>query len=709
MAKILGLSGFYHDSAAAVVVDGQVIAAAQEERFSRIKADASFPENAAAACLQIADLSLDDIDAVAFYELPLLKFERLIETFLAGAPKGFRPFRAAMPSWLTTKLRVRDPIHRLFKDAQPPAIHYCPHHLSHAASAFYPSPFESAAVLTIDGVGEWATASIAHGIGNRLEPLVEQRFPHSLGMLYSAVTHYCGFEINSGEYKLMGLAAAGQRRWVDAMLRDIVRLADDGSIELDQSYFDYCHGMQMTSSRFHRYFGRPPRAAGQPLSDLDCDLASSVQAITELAVTRMAEHACKLTGERKLCLAGGVALNCVAVGRLLEHGTLEDAWVQPAAGDAGGAVGAALWLSYGRFNLDRTCTPGDQFRGAFLGPRFDTQAVRSALQRAALVYRQLPDDASICTETAKLLANGSVVGWFQGEMEFGPRALGHRSILADPRDASMKHRVNQLIKHREPFRPFAPAVLQSAASAFFQTGGKPVDQPYMTRTFGVAQPETIPAVTHLDGTARLQTVDPARNPLFASLIQAFDRLTGVPVLLNTSFNDRDEPIVCSPEDAIAAFLSTNLDALVIENCLVLKQPMPVAQCPRASSASFSAARCLATAIHLRDRLTYPVRWAGSILTLAIVYYLVLSPIALGRRWRGDRVLHQVGWLPFTFPSKPGPGQTQQQQQTSWWRELVQFLREEKKWWLIPIALSLAVVAIAASVGGSVAPWIYTIW
>ncbi|MGV3486768.1 MAG: DUF5989 family protein [Planctomycetaceae bacterium] len=707
MPNILGLSSFYHDSAAAIVVDGRLVAAAQEERFSRIKADASFPQQAIESCLEVANLAIDDIDAVAFYELPLLKFNRLIETFLADAPKGFVAFRAAMPSWLTSKLRVADAVNGLFEHAPRPAFHCCPHHLSHAASAFYPSPFQTAAVLTIDGVGEWATASIARGSGSRLEPLVEQRFPHSLGLLYSAITAYCGFEINTGEYKLMGLAATGQPRWKDSLLQEIIRLAPDGSIELEQSYFDYCHGLNMTSPRFHRYVGAGPRAADEPLGELHRDLASSVQAITELAIRRMAAHACKMTGERNLCLAGGVALNCVAVGSLLDEGVVDRVWVQPAAGDAGGAVGAACWLSHHVYDVPRTCTASDGFNGAFLGPRFDLHSVERVIQNRGLVYRKL-DDASICKETASLLAEGAVVGWFQGEMEFGPRALGHRSILADPRVAAMKDRVNQKIKHRETFRPFAPAVLASHVSRYFAMANADIDWPYMTRTAKVLLPETIPAVTHVDGTARLQTVDPRRNAHFANLLQAFHERTGVAVLLNTSFNDRDEPIVCTPDDAIAAFESTNLDALVLENFLILKQAVPVQ--PKAASARepWSTATCLAALWRLQHRATYPLRLAGSTLALALVFYFVLTPIGMIRRLAGYRLLQQTGWLPFTYPATARPAASSPQLK-SWWRELIQFLRDEKQWWLIPIAMSLAIVAVAASVGGSVAPWIYTLW
>jgi carbamoyltransferase len=707
MPTILGLSGFYHDSAAALVRDGDVIAAIQEERITRRKADPEFPQGAIDLCLSMAGLSLNELDAVAFYELPSLKFDRLIETFLAGAPLSFRPFAAAMPSWLSTKLRVRNQIRKRFDNQLCPPIHFCPHHLSHAASAFYPSPFESAAILTVDGVGEWATASISHGQSNQLTPLVEQRFPHSLGLLYSAVTAYCGFEINSGEYKLMGLAASGTPRFADSMRRDIVYVGDDGAIELDQRFFDYCHGLKMTSSRFHRYFGRPPRAANQPLSELDCDLAASVQAITESALARMASYACRLTGERTLCLAGGVALNCVAVGKLITESIVDKVWVQPAAGDAGGAVGAALWLSHQKQNRPRYGSPKDSYHGAFLGPAYTSDQVESAIKHAGLNYSK-PSPDTLCHEVASLIANGKIVGWFQDKMEFGPRALGHRSILADPRDASMKDKINRLVKHREPFRPFAPAVLVDSAPRYFQVPPRHADQPYMTWTTRVTQPDAIPAVTHLDQSARIQTVDAARNPKFFQLIQSFDRLTGIPILLNTSFNDRDEPIVCTPEDALRCFQQTGLDALAIEDFLIHKQAIPQVDPIDLHSPNNPTESWFDKAFRIQHKLSYPIRWLGSISSLIMVYLLVLTPIGILRRILGHRPLHQTGWHPFTFPSGSQSNESEDNH-GSWWSELLRFLIEEKKWWLIPIAASLAVVAVAASVGGSVAPWIYALW
>lgn len=767
MPNIVGLSALYHDSAAAVIVDGRIVAAAQEERFTRLKADASFPHFALQACLDQSGLTPSDIDAVGFYEIPGLKFERLIDTFLAGAPRGFQPFLAAIPSWLSTKLQVRQGIRQKWFSGHDVPIHFCPHHLSHAASAFYPSPFESAAVLTIDGVGEWATASIMHGQGSRLRPIVEQRFPHSLGLLYSAITSYCGFEMNSGEYKLMGLAAYGVPRFVEILLRDVVRLEGDGSIHLDQEYFDYCFGMRMTSSRFHQLVGRKPRRPEETIGELDCDLAASVQAITEMAMTRMASHACRLTGERTLCLAGGVALNCVAVAKLIEENIVDHVWVQPASGDAGGAVGVGLWLAHQKFGSPRNLASSsgspqasnDFFRGAFLGPSFSPIRVEQTIKDSGLDYTDLKNDDALCHEVARLISMNAIVGWFQGAMEFGPRALGHRSILADPRDAQMKDRVNRAIKHRDPFRPFAPAVLERLAAEYFAIQMSAA-YPYMTQTCRVLRPDILPAVTHVDGTARIQTVDPVRNPKFNLLIEAFYKLTGVPVLLNTSFNDRDEPIVCTPEDALACFISTNLDAVVLDNFLILKQPLSTSTAknkaarvddgdagPRWFAAIIAMQGWLLAAflwssigapggivfiagflvigivyyrsLALRviawrwmNLLTYPIRWGLSTFVLAFVYFFVLTPIGSVRRLFGYRPLEAKGWSPFTVPvSMQSNGLVEAKEDVSdlWWLELLQFLQQEKKWWLMPIAVSLIAIAVAASVGGTVAPWIYALW
>ncbi len=714
MPVTLGLSSFYHDSAAAIVVDGQVVAAVQEERCSRIKADASFPQRAIDECLSIAGVTVGQVDHVAFYEIPALKFDRLIETFLAAAPRGFGTFRAAMPSWLATKLKVRDHVRRQLGPRLAQGMKYCPHHLAHAASAFYPSPYDEAAILTIDGVGEWATAGIFHGCGRNIKPLAEQRFPHSLGLLYSAVTTYCGFEINSGEYKLMGLAASGQPRLAAAMLNEMVRIGEDGSVRLDQSYFDYCHGWRMTSAKFDRFFGRAARRVNDPIDELDRDLAASVQAITELAMAKMTRYSLQQTGTRRLCLAGGVALNCVAVGRLVSDGVVDELWVQPAAGDAGGAVGAALWLAHEHLQIARSSHVNDSFRGGFLGTSYNDSEIQSAIARSGLASRVVQCDVELCDQVAKRLASGAIVGWFQGAMEFGPRALGHRSILADPRDAEMRDRVNAVIKHRESFRPFAPAVLRERLADFFAVDGRAqVDLPYMTTTVTVTKPDLIPAVTHVDGSARVQTVDRDRNPLFAMLIESFGRRTGVPVLLNTSFNDRDEPIVCTPDDALACFLATGLDLLVIGKCVLekphnseLSAPQPVpAQSTELQSTLTQFSQSVWT---FSQRLAWPLRWLGSLVSLGLVYFLLITPIGCWRRLRGHRPLDQVGWLPFTAPQQPvNTGESEFEMR--WWVELLLFLREEKKWWLLPIAASLLVVTVAASFGGTVAPWIYAIW
>jgi carbamoyltransferase len=591
MPAILGLSAYYHDSAAALVVDGRIVAAAQEERFTRKKHDAGFPTHAVAACLREAGLTPADLDWVAFYEKPLLKFERLLETYLAHAPAGFASFSRAMPLWLRTKLFL--PRHlRAELPGYGRRFVFPEHHESHAAGAFFPSPFEEAAVLTVDGVGEWATASFGTGAGNAIRLTHQLRFPHSLGLLYSAFTYYTGFRVNSGEYKVMGLAPYGEPRLAGLIREHLLDLRDDGSFRLDMSYFNYAHGLTMTSPRFHRLFGGPPREPESKLTQREMDLAASLQVVTEEVLLRMARHVHAATGQRNLCLAGGVALNCVANGRLLREGPFENIWIQPAAGDAGGALGAALLVEHQLLKRPRVPDPRDGQRGSLLGPAFTDAQIERHLRSVGAPYTRLDSDEALCEAVAEALAAGQVVGWFQGRMEFGPRALGARSILGDPRDPAMQATMNLKIKFRESFRPFAPAVLADRASEYF-TLEPGQESPYMLlvahvrEAHRVAPPpgtealwgierlnqprSTVPAITHVDHSARIQTVDDARNPLFARLLRAFDRRTGCPMLINTSFNVRGEPIVGSPADAYRCFRATDIDVLALGRCLLTKR------------------------------------------------------------------------------------------------------------------------------------------
>ncbi len=594
MTAILGISAFYHDSAAALVVDGRIVAAAQEERFTRRKHDASFPANAVAYCLAAAKMQAQDLQYVVFYEKPLVKFERLLETYLAFAPRGFSSFRAAIPAWVKDKLHLR----RLFRQAIPGnwRLLFTDHHESHAASAFFPSPFAEAAILTIDGVGEWSTAAYGCGRDNRIELLRHLPFPHSLGLLYSAFTFYCGFKVNSGEYKLMGLAPYGQPIYRDRILDELVDLRPDGSLWLNMDYFNYCQGLTMTSERFHRLFGGPPRQPESPLLQRHMDLAASIQAVTEDAVLGMARHVHAETGQRHLVLAGGVALNCVANGRVLREGPFAGIWVQPAAGDAGGALGAALFVWHQLLERPRSVTGQDRQQGSFLGPQYSTAQIATFLESAGAAFEHLPEEAELLRRVCRLLEAGKVVGWFQGRMEFGPRALGARSILADARSPSMQANLNLKIKFRESFRPFAPSVLREEAANWFEIRADQ-ESPYMLMVAPVQarhrlpippeQEQTlrgdpdlrkrvsvarsrIPAVTHVDCSARLHTVDPERNPRFHRLLTHFHEATGCPLLVNTSFNVRGEPMVCSPEDAYRCFRATEMDALVLEDCVLTK-------------------------------------------------------------------------------------------------------------------------------------------
>ena len=611
--KILGISAYYHDSAACLVIDDRIVAAAQEERFTRKKHDASFPSHAVAYCLSEAGLTIADIDYVGFYEKPLVKFGRLLETYVAVAPRGLPSYLAAMPQWLTTKLWLADGIrHDLRREDA--TVLFGDHHESHAASAFFPSPFEDAAILTMDGVGEWATSSIGVGHGASLEMLKQQRFPHSVGLLYSAFTYFTGFRVNSGEYMVMGLAPYGEPQYVSAIRDHLVEIHDDGSIRLNLEYFEFVHGLTMTGAGFERLFGGPARSAESRLTQRELDLARSIQDVTEEIMLRMARTAHELTGLTKLCLAGGVALNCVGNGRIEREGPFEELWIQPAAGDAGGALGVALSLAHQYAGIPRVSaeragtwrakasfeanTPhgvppyADGMRGTLLGPSFSDEEIAAWLAEMGYPADAIPR-AELPARVAQLLADGLVVGLLQGRMEFGPRALGARSIIGDARSPAMQSVLNLKIKHRESFRPFAPAVLRERVGDWFELDR---DSPYMLLVADVVQPRRIemssaqqalwgieklnvprsdiPAVTHVDYSARVQTVRRDVNPLFYDIIRAFDDRTGCPVIINTSFNVRGEPIVCTPDDAYRCFMRTSMDALVLESFVLLKQAQP---------------------------------------------------------------------------------------------------------------------------------------
>ena len=595
MTAILGISAFYHDSAAALVIDGEIVAAAQEERFTRKKHDYEFPAHAIRYCLDEAGLTPEQLDYVGFYEKPFLKFERLLETYLSYAPRGFQSFLKFVPLWARQKLHLPREIAKGLEGRYHKQIVFTEHHESHAASAFFPSPFDEAAILTLDGVGEWATTTYGVGQGNRIELTHEQRFPHSIGLLYSAFTYFTGFRVNSGEYKLMGLAPYGEPKYVDRIREHLIDLKDDGSFRMDMSYFNYCEGLKMTSSKFDELFDGPPRKPEAPITVREMDLAASIQEVTEEIMLRSARHVHAETGQRNLCLAGGVALNCVGNGRILREGPFDNVWIQPAAGDAGGALGVALFIWHQLLGNSRTPILPDGQQGSLLGPRSSPDAIRIFLGKVGAVYEEQPDDAALCETVADLMANEKVVGWFQGRMEFGPRALGARSIIGDARSVKMQSVMNLKIKFRESFRPFAPSVLRDSVDEYFEM--RPgEDSPYMLLVAPVQDhrrlkdsasghdargldklkvPRSdIPAVTHVDYSARVQTVDAERNGLYAELIRAFEKKTGCPVVINTSFNIRGEPIVCTPEHAYRCFMSTNMDVLVLERFVLLKSAQP---------------------------------------------------------------------------------------------------------------------------------------
>ncbi|MGE3974341.1 MAG: carbamoyltransferase [Bdellovibrionales bacterium] len=593
--NILGISAFYHDSAAALISDGEVLAAAQEERFTRKKHDHEFPINAVNYCLKEAGLTLDDVDHIVFYDKPYLKFERLLETYFSYAPKGLKSFMKAMPLWLGGKLWIDELIRR--ETGFKKEILFTSHHESHAASAFFASPFKEAAVLTLDGVGEWATTSLAYGKDNKIEFLQELRFPHSLGLLYSAFTYFTGFKVNSGEYKLMGLAPYGEPKYVQKIKDHLIDIKPDGSFRLNMEYFDFCTGLTMTNSKFADLFDGPRREPESQLTQREMDLAKSIQVVTEEVMILLSRSIQAMTGSDYLCLAGGVALNCVGNGAILKEGIFKNIWIQPASGDAGGALGAALAAYYHHFQKERKLpdTPKDFLKGSYLGPTYSDQEIRSFLDSKSVNYNSASDDQELCKQVSKLLADGKVIGWFQGRMEFGPRALGNRSILGDPRSSDMQKKLNLKIKFRESFRPFAPSILRDDVIQNFQF---PVEQdsPYMLITapvneeiryqmseaeqklFGIEKlnvpRSTLPAITHVDYSARLQTVTKEDNSLYFQLLNSFKELTGCSVLINTSFNVRGEPIVCTPEDAYRCFTRTEMDYLILGRNIIDRTKLP---------------------------------------------------------------------------------------------------------------------------------------
>ena len=586
--NVLGISAFYHDSAAALLREGEIIAAAQQERFSRKKHDPRFPDDAITSCLKEGGIGVDDLDCVVFYDKPFIKFERMLQTALAVAPAGLPVFFEQIPGWMKEKLFMRGTIRKRMQYSGP--ILFSTHHLSHAAAAFFPSPFEEAAIITVDGVGEWSTTTVGHGRGNTIRMLKQINFPHSLGLLYSAFTYFTGFKVNSGEYKLMGLAPYGEPRYVDVIKRELIDIREDGSFRLNMKYFDYCQNLRMTNRAFAELFGGPPRKPESKITEREMDLARSVQVVTEEVMLKLARHAKELTGARYLCLAGGVSLNCVANGRLLREGPFEDLWIQPCAGDGGNALGAALagW----HIVLGKPRVPDSRRQKAsYLGPAFTDAEIGEYLDREGIPFRKLPGDASLVDTVADLIAAGNVVGWFQGRMEFGPRALGARSILGDARSREMQSKLNLKIKFRESFRPFAPSVMAEHADEYFDLRGH--ESPYMLLVADVLPhrllpltPEQqaakgfdklrvarseIPAVTHVDNSARIQTVRREDHPLYHALIEAFYRKTGCPVIINTSFNVRGEPIVCTPREAYTCFMRTHMDYLCMGHFLLDKR------------------------------------------------------------------------------------------------------------------------------------------
>jgi carbamoyltransferase len=599
MTSILGISAFYHDSAAALVLDGEIVAAAQEERFTRKKHDPGYPSNAIAYCLKEGGIQPEQLNYIVFYDKPLTKFDRLLETYLAYAPAGFKSFRLAMPLWLKDKLHMRRTLSQRFKAAHHARLVFTDHHESHAASAFFPSPFDSAAIMTLDGVGEWSTATFGVGESNQIRLLQQLQFPHSLGLLYSAFTYYCGFKVNSGEYKLMGLAPYGKPVYQDEILKHLLDLKPDGSFWMNMDYFNYCQGLTMTNRRFHDLFGGPPRTPELLLEQRHMDIAASIQKVTEEIMLRMAREVHRQTKMKNLVLAGGVALNCVANGRLLREGPFENIWIQPAAGDAGGALGAACFVWHQLLNKPRQPNGQDSQKGSWLGPQYSNDFIANFLAEMDAPHQRCQDESQLLDEVAQILAEGKIIGWFHGRMEFGPRALGARSIIGDARNRAMQANMNLKIKFRESFRPFAPCVLQERVSDYFEMRADQ-ESPYMLMVAPVLEKHRVPlsetdrkqmseaadlrhrvnivrsilpAITHVDYSARIQTVDEKRHGRFYRLMKTFESLTGCPIIVNTSFNVRGEPIVCTPHEAYRCFLATDMDALVLENFVLRKEQM----------------------------------------------------------------------------------------------------------------------------------------
>ncbi|HUS72946.1 MAG TPA: carbamoyltransferase [Sedimentisphaerales bacterium] len=596
--NILGISAYYHDSAAALVRDGEIIAAAQEERFTRKKHDNRFPSDAVRYCLEAGGLTADQLDYVVFYEKPLTKFERLLETYIGYAPRGFRQFLMGMPLWLRHKLHLPREMDKALNNRYKGRYVFTEHHESHAASAFFPSPFDEAAILTMDGVGEWATGSFGSGRGNKIELTHVMQFPHSLGLLYSAFTYFTGFRVNSGEYKMMGLAPYGEPKYYELILDKLLDLKEDGSFRLNMSYLPYCHKTVMTGAKFDKLFGGPRRKSESPLTQREMDIAASIQAVTEEIMLRAAKHVHRQTGMKNLVLAGGVALNCVGNGRILREGPFDNIWIQPAAGDAGGALGAALFVWYQLLDNERKVDGRDKQQASLLGPVYSDEEIRGFLDSVNAGYHTFEDQQQLFDKVAELINQGKVIGWFQGRMEFGPRALGNRSIIGDARSEKMQSIMNRKIKFRESFRPFAPCVLREDVNNYFKMRDEE-DSPYMLLVADVREDKrlppdvplnslkgldklkvkrsVVPAITHVDYSARIQTVDPQRHPKLHRLMSSFKARTGCPVIINTSFNIRGEPIVCSPEHAYRCFMATNMDVLVIENRLLYKEEQPEAK------------------------------------------------------------------------------------------------------------------------------------
>ncbi len=721
MNCVLGISAYYHDSAAAIVVDGIAIAAAQEERFSRIKHDARFPALAIRYCLDEVGIEPSELRGVAFYERPAWKFGRLVETHLASVPHHFGSFESAMSTWLGGKLSMAKRLRRELKLPRRIPITFCDHHRCHAASAFYTSPFDDAAIVTVDAVGEWTTTAIHRGRGSSIETLHTQAFPHSLGLVYSAFTSFAGFNVNDGEYKLMGLAPLGSPRFVDLILEKVLTLRGDGSFRVNSQYVDVLGEETLVTASLCRLLGAQPRRSDEPLREIDRDVAASIQKVTDMAMLNITEHAKRLTGLDQVCFAGGVALNCVSTGKLLSTSRRDDLWVQPAAGDAGCALGAAM-LAATSEGQGRTTRRGFRFDPR-LGPAFDDDAVEAELQSHGLQYERVANDQQLASRTAELIAGGKIVAWYQGRMEFGPRALGNRSILADPRRADMQSILNGRIKHREDFRPFAPAILSSRASEWFEIDSTD-EFPWMNFVVPVRvdKRELIPAVTHVDGSARVQTVNESMGP-FHDLLTAFDSLTGCPIMINTSFNDAGEPIVCTPRDAIRCFIATRMDALVLGRFIVSpietqgEQQRVLRRLSLGPEVVKSTPSLVAKIRRRIESLVRPLNRLLSRLALAVFYFGVFVPMGLIARCFG---YDPLGQRPRTSPTSEwlrkgavGTHESTGSHEESGigvLGEFLHFLREEKKWWLAPILIICLVLLFLVAVSASpVAPFVYTLF